>query len=117
MEVIHYNDIGFSVVVEPDTYHVKYTVYDHEAYDMEDNPMFTRAGSTSGPDPVETIEEAEPYLHGEVKWDSCSNWYFDEQDRVMLHGCTKKDITRYGDILGRCFDLTKDRIPDKWLDY
>ena len=93
-------------------YHVDYTVYDHEGRDEHNNPLFHRAGSELSPDPVARMAEAEPYLHGTVKWDGCSHWHFDEQDRIMLHGCSKEDITRLGDILGECWEWTRKLCPE-----
>lgn len=51
------------------------------------------------------------YLSGYVKWDGCSDWAFDEQDRVMLHFCSRNDVKELGELLLAIYDLT-----DKWLD-
>lgn len=60
---------------------------------------------------TENLEEAEIYLHGHVKWDGCSNWYFDAQDGCMLYGCSKSDIQRFGDIMAFCWDWTASILP------
>ena len=109
-------DLEFTVIAVPHEYYVEYTIYDHETLSIDGcDPSFHRAGSHSHPDPVDTVEEAEPYLHGQVKWDGCSNWYFDEQDRVMLHGCSRENVQRFGDIMAACWDWTQELIPAKWL--
>jgi len=112
-ETKHFMELGFTVVAEPNEYHVDYTVYDHDGVNVEDNsPRFHRRGATSSPDMVESINDAEIFLHGYVKWDGCSNWYFDEQkDGMMLHGCYRLDVLRFGLILAECWDWTKDLCP------
>jgi|688.fasta_scaffold819497_1 hypothetical protein len=60
------------------------------------------------------INESEPYLHGTVKWDGCSNWYFDEQDRVMLHGCQRSDLTRFGEVMAACWDWASELLEPTW---
>jgi hypothetical protein len=61
-----------------------------------------------------SINESEPYLHGNVKWDGCSNWYFDEQDRVMLHGCNKSDLLRLGQVMAECWDWAGELLGPNW---
>lgn len=110
--------LWFFVVAELDVdgNRVKFTVYDIEGLEDGDEkkPLFHKEGSPSHPDPVRTIEEADIYLHGEVKWDGCSNWHFDQQDRVMLHGCSREDVQRYGDIMGACWDWASELLPN-WI--
>lgn len=36
-------------------------------------PTYLRKGATEGMDTVQTIDEAEYYLHGHIKWDACSH--------------------------------------------
>lgn len=60
------------------------------------------------------IDEADVYLHGFVKWDGCSNWYFDEQDHAMIHFCGRRGMKRVSDLLFACFDMTEELIPDKF---
>jgi hypothetical protein len=106
-----WKDLGFTVVAVADNYRVDYVIYDIEGEDTEGTVLWHRKGSDSHPDWVETIEEAEPYLHGTVKWDGCSDWSFDEQDRVMLHGCCRADVSRFGEAMARCWDWTKELCP------
>jgi hypothetical protein len=112
MQMQHFMDLGFSVVsnVVGDGVRVEFAVYDHECHNMNGEPMFVKWDATGHPDPVDTIFEARPYLHGEVKWDGCSNWHFDEQDIVMLHGCTRGSVERIGKVLAACWDIAAERI-------
>jgi len=113
----HFPDLGFTVCATAYTHHVDFVVYDIEAWqegatpEVYDMPLWHKAGAPSHPDPVNCIEEAEPYLHGEVKWDGCSNWHFDEQDRIMLHGCTRHDVLRFGEVMAECWDWAAELCP------
>jgi len=110
----HSQELGFTIVAVPHSHHVEFTVYDVEAWQegeksgVFDMPLWHKAGTGSYPAPVDTLDEAEPYLHGSVKWDGCSNWHFDEQDRAMLHGCCRKDVLRFGEVMALCWDWAAD---------
>lgn len=108
----HFNDLSFSVKATVHSHYVDYAGYYHEGYSPDGTPMFTERGALTHPSPVETMDEAEPYFHGSVKWDGCSNWNFDEQERCMLHGCSKSDIVNLGLILGECWEWTKELLPN-----
>lgn len=109
--VKHYKDIGFTVVAEPHYFHVEYLIYEIEGDSVDGNPLYHRKGSDSFPDSVDTIEESEPYLTGEVKWDGCSNWEFDEQERSMLHFCSRENLQSISEIMVACYDWTKELLP------
>jgi hypothetical protein len=79
--------LGFTVVAKAYHHEVLYEIYD--IYEPDDR-----------------------YLHGNVKWDGCSNWHFDAQDFVMLHGCCREDLQRIGDIMALCWDFTAILCPE-----
>ena len=83
-----WEDIGFDVEATPHEHHVEYVAFENDE----------SAGKI-------------PYLHGSVKWDGCSNWDFDELRDCMLHGCGRRDLLRFSNLLVRCWDLTKDLLP------
>ena len=112
----HFHDIAFTVVAVAHAHYVEYTVYDITAHDQAPDgswsvPNWPHKDATTGGDVVNDLAEAAVYLHGTVKWDGCSNWHFDEQDRVMLHGCTRTDLTRIGEVMARCWDWTAELCP------
>jgi hypothetical protein len=113
----HFPNLGFTVCATAQTHCVEFVVYDIEAWQegatpgVYDTPLWHKADALTHPDPVNCIEEAEPYLHGEVKWDGCSNWHFDEQDRVMLHGCSRDDVLRFGQVMAACWDWAAELCP------
>ena len=114
MNIYHFSEYNFTVIANAYEYHVEYTIYDHEETE-DDGPMYHKKDSDYYPDPVENVEDADIYMHGYIKWDGCSNWYIDEQDRGMLHGCTRNDCKRAGDIIARCWDLTR-ALCKNWYD-
>ena len=109
MIVKHFQDIRFTVVASvPDEYQVDYRVYEIVGTRADGRPLWQDATASHGPAPIETLEKAELFLHGFVKWDGCSNWHFDAQDSLMLHGCSREDLTRLGEIMAQCWDWTRD---------
>ena len=113
----HSKELGFTIVAIPDDYVVRFFVYEVNGwYDGGsgdyDAPMYQKKGAANCSDWVDTIEESEPYLHGEVKWDGCSNWHFDEQERCMLHGCTREDLENIGKVMAMCWDMTAEICPN-----
>lgn len=118
-EVRHLPDLWFTVVAEPGEYSVDYTVYDivgfleGETQDVYDQPVWAKSTATGNTGETDTLDQAEVYLHGSVKWDGCSNWYFDEQDRGMLHACQRVDLQRFGDAMALCWDWTAELCP-RW---
>lgn len=115
MNIYQFPEYSFTVIAVVHEYRVKYTIYDHDGWMGDDTPLYHKKGSDSFPDPVETIEEADIYMHGDIKWDGCSNWHIDEQDRGMLHGCARNDFKRIGDIIAKCWDLTAT-LCENWYD-
>lgn len=116
--VRHFEDLGFSVIAEPheNGCSVSYVVYDIFAED-DDGMLWTKeidGKRGSYYDGVRPIEDADVFLHGYVKWDGCSNWHIDEQDRVMIHRCGRRDLANLGAIMLACFDMTKELIPDNF---
>lgn len=108
----HVREVGFTFVAQPHDYHVDYTLYDIEGWTEDDQPMWHKAGAVAWPHPVESLSDAEPYLHGHVKWDGCSNWHFDEQDRLMLHACSREGLMRLGEAMALCWDWTAELCPN-----
>lgn len=114
----HLEDLHFTVVSEARDYKVDFTVYDVVGFcegankGVYDRPIWHKIGATDSMDSVETLEEAEVFLHGQVKWDGCADWYFDEQDRVMLHTCSRAGLERYSAVMLYCYDMARELLPD-----
>lgn len=105
-------DLRFTIIAEPDTHCVDYKIYDIVSSD----PICWQAKDSNGFELVDSLDAAEVYLHGGVKWDGCSNWHFDEQDRVMLHGCSRSDVQRFGNVMALCWEWTAELCPE-WAEW
>lgn len=97
--VRHFRELGFTVVAHKHSHKVEFSIYDIEEWEEGTKSFWHRA---------------EPYLHGRVRWDGCSDWYFDEQDRAMLHGCCKADVQRIGDIMAACWEWASVLLVPKF---
>jgi len=114
----HLPELDFTIVAVTHEYRVDFKIYavlgwgEGSAPGVYDVPEFY---TTENDCLTESIQEAELYLHGEVKWDGCSNWHFDEQDRVMLHGCSRQDVLRFGEVMATCWDWAAKIFGPAWL--
>lgn len=104
---------GFTVFATvKDECRVEFVAYDIFGRNPDGTPLWANDCQ-----PVDTVEEAEVYFSGQVKWDHCSNWQFDEQERVMLHFCCRDELLRLGEALAGCWDWAKELLGTKWANY
>jgi hypothetical protein len=114
----HLPELDFTIVAVTYEYRVDFKIYEVIGWaegatlGVYDVPEFY---TTENDRLTESIQEAELYLHGEVKWDGCSNWHFDEQDRVMLHGCARQDVLRFGEVMAACWDWAAEIFGPSWF--
>jgi hypothetical protein len=74
--------------------------------------LYPRRGALCGADrPVESIDDAERFMNGHVKWDGCSNLEFDDSAECMLHFCGKQHAVRLGALMGAIYDLAHEILP------
>ena len=118
----HLPELDFTIVAVTHEYRVDFKIYEvigwaeSTTLGVYDVPEFyIYHTETENVCLTESIQEAELYLHGEVKWDGCSNWHFDEQDRVMLHGCTRQDVLRFGEVMAACWDWAAEIFGPSWF--
>lgn len=115
MSTTHYPDIFFSVIATPKRdedggcFTVDFTVKKIVSLHEDGTPASWEC-DTFGQ--AERIETASTYLHGFIRWDGCSNWHFDEQDRVMLHFCGRSMLADVGILLTRMYDLAREHMPE-----
>jgi len=114
MEIKQCLDLDFVIVAEPHSHHVDYKIYNMYGYDQATGPYFCKEDENGAINPVDNIEEADVFMSGSVKWDGCSNWHFNEQERGMIHGCCKDHLVNIGLALGEAWDWTKELIPNTW---
>lgn len=111
--IFHWEDIGYTVWTKTYSHWVEFKTY-YLLWIKDGKPSWNRSGHDSSPDPVELLSEAEVFCSGDVKWDGCANFHFDEQERCMLHTCGRDGIANIGILLGRVHDLAKELCPN-WL--
>ena len=106
-------DLNFTITAKVDDCMVEFKIYDIVGWvegsisGIYDKPLYPTFREHT-----EDIDKAEVYLSGHIKWDGCSNWNFDEQDRGMIHGCTKHDLERISGVMLRCWDMTSSLCPN-----
>ena len=119
-----WEDIEFFVAakraapIESVSYAVEFSLY--EVVGWAGDTGFRRPGAALFPkkdtldanDPTDDAALSEPYLHGFVKWDGCSDWHFDAQDELMLHFCGKRQAMRLGTLMERLYDLAAELMPE-----
>lgn len=107
--VVVCDDIGYVIHFEARDYHVNFVIYTLAGIEWVTNKILYE------PNFCESTDLADVFLHGSVKWDGCSNWHFDEQDRVMIHGCSRDDLEGIGLLLTKCFDIAHEIMGDDVL--
>lgn len=113
MESIHHlKDIGYTVVAKRFEYRVEFTCYTIISCSVFRNGAevesigWNRKDYSSSPDlVVDDVKDAQIFLHGEVKWDGCSNWFFDEQTDCMIHRCDRAGLENIGKLMAWCYDF------------
>lgn len=101
-----HEDIGYVIhAVNITSHYVEYEIYELMSV-AEDGTVLFKQGDNH----THVLEDAAVYAHGSVKWDGCSNWYWNEQDDCMLHGCSQQDLLNLGEVLSRCWTWTAELL-------
>lgn len=79
-----------------------------------DLPNYETQGSMSSGNYTDDPAKAQVYLSGHIKWDGCGEFRFDEQDRVMLHWCGRRNAKRVADLINRLYDIAADLMMPNW---
>lgn len=112
--MIIFRDLDFAVVVSAtDPYRVDFDIYMIAGYDFDVSAdgaiYFHQKGKATSPHHVNDIENAEVFITGSVKWDGCSNWTMQSN---YFHACSRAELARIGEVLGRCFDMAAKLCPN-----
>ena len=111
----HFIDIGFTVRARlpcsDEIYHCDFEVFKIVSGDSAE-VAWQKAGEDVEPIPVEYLDEAECFLSGHVKWDGCSNWNFDEQEKVSIHFCSVQQAMNIGVLFERLYRMAKELLPN-----
>lgn len=106
-KVVHYEDIGYSVVYVVDEYHIGVEVSEICAPEMVSQGRMFRDEDDQF---IYDLDKAERVIKGSIKWDGCSNWNMMPDD-TLLHFCGKEGAIGLGTLLGRLYDIAKAEIP------
>ena len=116
-----FKDIMYTVVMErgncpsyprgddPRVFHCDFKVYSIYGIDSAGFVIFEHPEKCSHP--VDTIQEARLFMHGEIKWDGCTNFHFDEQDKLMIHMCGRKDMADLATLFDRLYAMADEVMP------
>jgi hypothetical protein len=106
VETKTFPDLHYTVVATPYSHYVEYKMYKVSGFGMDGTPVY-------GPKFLEDINEAKLFMHGSVKWDGCSNWWFEDMGRnSYIHSCSKEDLLDIGKIMAECWDWTATLCPE-----
>lgn len=109
MKEFTYPNLDYTILVDYKDYHIEFTIVAIQGYDLDgDKPWYGEHCDIKDPN------LAPKFLHGHIKWDGCSNWYFDEQEEGMLHFCGRKYATDIGVLMGKMYDIAKEHFKDKF---
>ena len=110
MIIKHYRELDYSVIVIPDSYCVKFRIYEIIAMaDDGDDNYTVPCYEVSDNNWSEHIEEVESTFRGQIKWDGISDW--DMSTDCMLHHGSRDDLLNIGKILAECWDLMPEYLP------
>lgn len=124
---VHHADIAYTVVCRVFSHHADFDIYEIEEHDMTgregDTTTIWWPRAKPHIDPrkshihtTKDIAEARRFAHGFVKWDGCSDWFFDHNmESCSVHGCSRSDLIALGELLARCFDMAAEHLPN-WHD-
>jgi len=94
---------GFRVVFSYLEHWTDLKVYKITSRDTDGLLSFDRKNARSLPDPVESIDEAEVYLEGYIKWDGCS-----ELDQGRPHWCGPFDYKQHIALLEHLYRRSQE---------
>lgn len=117
VRTVHWDDIGYTTLyrlARPGSLIVSFECYRVTGWEGAEGGPPRWYGGGDGPVVGEaegalTWEDARvrPHLHGDVKWDGCSDWSFPEQieEDTMLHFCGRGYALATAVLLDRCYNL------------
>lgn len=113
MKTLHNPEIGFTVVVEPQSPSwLNVTAY---------RILCTRDGAIqweeynergAGGIPTEKLEKAEVFLRGNISWDGCSNWECVPKSGMPVHFCGIEDAERVYKLWQWIYEIASTEIED-----
>jgi len=110
--VKEYPGLSFTVRYKPNGDHVlEFVSYKIRGRNDDGKPFYERDDDEPSVNHTESLSDAQPFCSGFVKWDGCSNVQFDEQEKVMLHFCDRREAGDVGRLLEAVYDQAGNTIP------
>lgn len=102
---------GFRIVYLPGEYVMHFQVFEIVGIvEGTKEILFLRAGGDESTDTVAETNFAQAFASGTVKWDGCSDIYFDECDRGMIHFCSRENVKNLAAVLDTLYDLAETHV-------
>lgn len=90
-----------------------FKVYSVMGFNGEDNKeLLLRKSDDVVPVESTSLEDAEVFMEGSIKWDGCINYHFPAQNDCMLHACGRGVIKDFDLIFSKLYDLALERMPN-----
>ena len=94
----------------PSEHVMDFRVYEFNAYDPNAKTWCLGPNMLSMQENNTTVENADVYLSGAIKWDGCVNWSFGEQD-VAEHYCGLDEARTFLKLWERLYEIAAREIP------
>ena len=108
---VDWPELGYSATFEAKEYFMSFKVYAIYGVASPGNQILWAAWDEAIASSTGDIEKADVFCSGDVKWDGCTNFQFDEQERCALHCCDRKSLADIGELLRRVHVLAEEKIP------
>lgn len=106
------NDLWFTIkMTMAHQYRADFVIYEIAGIQLDGIPIYVLKGTER--DMTNEIDDAKVFMHGDIKYDGCTNWYFDSQDECMIHFCSREQLKNLGSLLTACFDMAFE-INQEW---
>lgn len=109
-----FKDINYAVRCEcgHDALRVSFAAFSIYGITGDGEVLYSQKGNDVVP--VSSLDEAEPFVSGDVKWDGCSNfWFGDQEQDTMIHKCSREGLVAIGVLLSRCWDIAHRMLGER----
>ena len=103
-------DFGFRVRWQYLPHWADVEVFEIVGRDDSGKMYFERKGAMQSMDQVETIDEAQPYLEGFIKWDGCA-----ELNQGNPHWCGVRSFKKHADLLQYIWNKSGELLKSRAL--
>ena len=108
--ITEFKDIDYTVnmtIGKSNDCYVDFEVFEILGNEDGAESTFWKKGEMSNFPGTTSIEEAEYFVKGFIKWDACANIEFNN----MIHFCGPTHVKNFGTLMTRLFDLAYEMMP------